>query len=165
MFEGDMNFGNTLHDITVRLSAVARQTIESEALAAGPHETGGVLIGSYDPDGRIATVTEATMKPRDSRAGRTWFQRGVRGLKGVLRLRWSEGQYYIGEWHSHPGGAPEPSGNDIREMQAISKEIGYQCPKPIMVIAGTAGGGVVKLSTSVINGSVLIRLIGSESTG
>lgn len=159
MSEDDVNFGSTLHDITVRLTAEARRTIEGQANQAGNHETGGVLIGSYDPDGRVATVTEATAKSKDSRAGRTWFQRGVRGLKGILRLRWNDGQYYIGEWHSHPGGAPEPSGNDIREMQAISREISYQCPKPIMIIAGTASGGAVKLSASVIDASAIIRLI------
>lgn len=161
MSEDDTNFENTLHDITLRLSAEARRTIESQALAAGNQETGGVLIGSYDRDGRRATVTEATMKSKDSRSGRTWFQRGVRGLQDVLQLRWSQAQYYIGEWHSHPGGAPEPSGNDVREMQAISREISYQCPKPIMIIAGTAGGGTVDLSASVVDGGALIRLIGT----
>ncbi|WP_275782623.1 Mov34/MPN/PAD-1 family protein [Pararhizobium gei] len=160
MSEVEVNFRSSLHEITVRLTGTALRTIEKNSLAAGSHETGGILIGSYDLEGRTATVSEATTKSIDSRAGRTWFQRGVRGLSDILRLRWSIGQYYVGEWHSHPGGAPEPSMNDIREMQAVSKEFSYQCPRPIMIIAGTEKTGIVKLSASVMKDGVLIRLVG-----
>lgn len=162
MSEGDMIFKSALHEITVCLSGAARLMMETQALKAGNHETGGVLIGKYGPTGHVATITEATIEPQDSRAGRTWFERGVQGLKGVLKRRWNDGQYYVGEWHSHPGCAPEPSCNDIHEMQAISRQVSYQCPKPIMIIIGTSADKTFSLSASVMDGGVLIRLFQSS---
>jgi hypothetical protein len=76
----------------------------------------------------------------------------------MLRNRWSRGEYYVGEWHSHPGGTPDPSSNDLREMQAISREVSYRCPKPIMIIAGTLAGPSVTLSVSVLENDRLIIL-------
>ncbi|WP_246746750.1 Mov34/MPN/PAD-1 family protein [Agrobacterium burrii] len=143
--------------VAVRLSTEACRTIRDQALAAGVRETGGILIGHYDLDGNSAIVTEATTRPKDSRAGSTWFQRGVHGLKDLLRNRWSRGSYYVGEWHSHPSGSPAPSANDLKEMQAISREVSYRCPKPILIIAGTMGA-TVRLSVSVLEYDRLIAL-------
>jgi proteasome lid subunit RPN8/RPN11 len=142
-------------EVAVRLSAQACRTIRDHALAAGGRETGGILIGRYDLSGNSAIVTEATVRPKDSRSGQTWFQRGIHGLKDMLRTRWSRGEYYVGEWHSHPGGPPTPSRNDLREMQTISREVSYRCPKPILVIAGTVGSAV-RLSVSVLEHDCLI---------
>lgn len=158
MPEDGINFGSEVHGISVQLTGAAINTIEQHALAAGNHETGGILLGSYDHTGNNVTVSEATTQPKDSHSGRTWFQRGVHGLKALLRSRWGHGEYYVGEWHSHPGAAPEPSADDIKEMRAISREIRYRCPKPIMVIAGTSAGREVYLSTSVFEGGNLVRL-------
>ncbi len=51
-------------------------------------------------------IVEATTRPADSLAGRTTFQRGVRGLRPLLHARWKTGLYYVGEWHfileAHP---------------------------------------------------------------
>ncbi|MGH0229750.1 Mov34/MPN/PAD-1 family protein [Sinorhizobium meliloti] len=145
-------------EVAVRLSAQACRTIRDHALAAGGRETGGILIGRYDLSGNSAIVTEATVRPKDSRSGQTWFQRGIHGLKDTLRNRWSRGEYYVGEWHSHPGGPPTPSSNDLREMQTISREVSYRCPKPIMIIAGTSLAASVTLSVSVLENGSLIML-------
>lgn len=158
MHEDGIYFVSQIHGVSVQLTAAAVSTIKEHAVAAGDHETGGILLGSYDRDGNNVTVSEATAQPKDSQSGRRWFRRGVHGLKALLRSRWGHGEYYIGEWHSHPGATPEPSANDIKEMRAISREFSYRCPKPIMIIAGTSAGREIYLSTSVFEGGNLVRL-------
>jgi hypothetical protein len=89
-------FEDRLAKVAVRLTTEACRTIRDHALAAGVRETGGILIGRYELDGNSAIVTEATIRPEDSRSGGTWFQRGVHGLRGHVEkpmeprrvLRW-----------------------------------------------------------------------------
>ncbi len=52
-----------------------------------------------------------------------------------MRRSWKEGDYYLGEWHYHPGGAPVPSSCDADQLRAIALEDRYKCPEPILVIA------------------------------
>jgi integrative and conjugative element protein (TIGR02256 family) len=143
--------------VEVRLTDAALRLIENEALASVDKETGGILIGRYEDDGNVAVVAAATERPSDSSSGSVWFQRGISGLTTKLRDRWAHGEYYLGEWHSHPGGAPDPSINDIREMRSISIDPSYRCPKPIMVIAGTSGQSI-RISVGVLENGRLIRL-------
>ncbi|AEG04144.1 hypothetical protein GOA59_28875 [Sinorhizobium meliloti] len=143
--------------VEVRLTDAALRLIEKEALASVNKETGGILIGRYENDGNVAVVTAATECPADSSSGRAWFQRGISGLTAKLRARWANGEFYLGEWHSHPGCAPDPSSNDIRVMRSISIDASYRCPKPIMVIAGTARESI-RISVSVLENGRLIRL-------
>jgi hypothetical protein len=155
--DGEIRFESRTTKVAVVLGEAAFATIKEQALAAGGKETGGILIGRYDSTGNAATVSEATSRPRDSKSGWSWFQRGASGLKDLLRKRWSGGDYYLGEWHSHPGAAPDPSGNDINEMRSISRDPTYDCPKPIMIIAGTPFG-TVRLSASVFENGRLLAL-------
>ncbi|MBY5660410.1 Mov34/MPN/PAD-1 family protein [Rhizobium leguminosarum] len=143
--------------VEVRLTDAALRLVEKEALASPDSETGGILIGRYEDEGNVAVITTATERPGDSKAGRAWFQRGISGLTTKLRGRWKHGEYYLGEWHSHPGSAPDPSTNDIREMRSISIDTSYRCPKPILVIAGTPGQHM-RISVSVMENGGLIRL-------
>ena len=79
---------------------------------AGGNETGGILVGRYNENHDTAVVTRATGAPSDSTATRRGFRRGIRGLRAFLARLWREGhEYYLGEWHYHPHGPPEPSGN------------------------------------------------------
>ena len=105
--------------------------------ASGGCEIGGILAGFYTPQHDCAVVTTVTGPPIDSRRGKTWFQRGTRGLQRLLRHLWSQDQrYYLGEWHFHPGAAPEPSVTDIGQLTQIAHSSIYQCPEPVLVIIG-----------------------------
>jgi integrative and conjugative element protein (TIGR02256 family) len=104
---------------------------------AAKNETGGVFIGRYSRDLSMAFVTEVVFAPIDSKQGPTWFERGVEGLTQKLRLSWrSTGTFYLGEWHFHPGAAPNPSSVDSSQMAAIAKSPLYTCPEPILMIIG-----------------------------
>jgi hypothetical protein len=73
---------------------------------SAPQETGGILLGRYSAAHDCALVQIVTGAPADSKTGRTWFERGIRGLQAKLDLLWRRNEgYYLGEWHFHPFGA------------------------------------------------------------
>lgn len=101
-------------------------------------ETGGILIGRYSETHDRAFVVRVSGAPRDSRAGRTWFERGVEGLQKLLDSHWHRREgFYIGEWHFHPGAAPVPSDVDHRTMRRIAAASDfYNCPEPVLLVIG-----------------------------
>lgn len=104
---------------------------------ASPRETGGILLGSYSGSLDCALVTSVTKAPADSRSGRTWFVRGVRGLQSKINQMWRRKEgFYLGEWHFHPFGEPAPSGTDSAQMREIALSPHYNCPEPILLIVG-----------------------------
>ncbi|WP_394375964.1 Mov34/MPN/PAD-1 family protein [Stutzerimonas frequens] len=121
----------------------------SDCVRAGTHETGGILIGKYSSDGSVALISEITSHPKDSISSSVTFQRGTIGLRELLAARWNEGFHYVGEWHYHPGGSPEPSGPDMHTMRSIATNSKYSCREPILIILGGRPPREVKLSATV----------------
>lgn len=122
-------------------------------------ETGGVLIGRYSDTLELAIVQEITGAPPDSRAGRTWFERGTSGLRALLRRRWGHtGWYYLGEWHHHPGAASLPSQQDFKQMTDIAIDPGYACPEPILVIVGGYPDGTWDVCVHLVTSTQRISL-------
>jgi len=114
------------------INSMLRLCEESQSI-----ETGGVILGKYTTALDCAVVTEITPPPSDSRRGSSWFRRGTRGLEKKLAKLWkTDKEYYLGEWHFHPGGSATLSGTDQRGMQGISETPGYKCPEPILIIIG-----------------------------
>jgi integrative and conjugative element protein (TIGR02256 family) len=105
---------------------------------AWPNETGGVLIGCYNYSHNLAYLSQIKQQRIDSRAGRTWFHRGSQGLRGLFAKLWNRPpelrEYYLGEWHYHPGGEPVPSSQDCVQMQTIAQDTNWQCPEPLLII-------------------------------
>jgi integrative and conjugative element protein (TIGR02256 family) len=114
------------------------ETVKNECAKSANQETGGILIGYYSDDNRTAIICEATPPPNDSRKGKSWFWRGVTGLRSLLLDRWNQRQrtYYLGEWHYHPTQIIEPSFTDLKQMIDISKSRRYHCSEPILIIVG-----------------------------
>ncbi|EPD6202522.1 Mov34/MPN/PAD-1 family protein [Enterobacter hormaechei] len=155
----DLIFSCVSTKYTVKLNSSSLQKMIDECIKAGTNETGGILIGSYSQDGSTAIIVEATARPADSLVGSTTFQRGVKGLKPLLDSRWKTGKYYVGEWHFHPGGSPEPSSDDLLSMKNISSNPNYQCLEPVMIILGGDPSGKYSLSANVFpRGKPPIRL-------
>ncbi len=117
---------------------------------AGRHETGGILIGRYSELRDQAVVTQVTGPPSDSRAGRRWFVRGVRGLDRVLARAWCSHDYYLGEWHYHPFASAAASETDRQQTVAFAREPAYWCPQPILLIIGGDPAVGAQLEASVV---------------
>lgn len=142
----EASFGLEIHEEQI-------STIYKMCKDSYPNETGGILIGKYSSDLKRARVTIVTGAPTDSKSGRTWFHRGTNGLQQLLDDVWeTQGAFYLGEWHSHPGGAPTPSIHDIIEMKRISKNKAYNCPEPILIIAGSTSSDDWNLGAYVFVG-------------
>lgn len=151
----------------VVLEAPVLGALDRLSAGAGSLETGGILIGRYSDDLAVAIVREATPAPRDSRRGRSWFVRGVSGLRDMLGKRWRarDRTHYIGEWHFHPVAAIEPSADDFEQMLQISRDNGYHCKEPLLLILGTGqqhGQRVFRAFVCPAVGGPLEFLNGSE---
>lgn len=122
----------------VEVRASVLSALDRYCRDAGSSETGGILVGLYSDDLSLAIVSEATPPPTDSRRGRSWFVRGVNGLREMLGQRWraKERNFYIGEWHFHPATHVEPSGDDFAQMLEISHAREYDCKEPLLLILG-----------------------------
>jgi integrative and conjugative element protein (TIGR02256 family) len=103
---------------------------------AFPLETGGIIYGDYTDDNSCASIKGVTGQTTDSRAGRTWFHRGVGKLQILLNNLWRNKLYYLGEWHFHPNGAPDPSGRDLSSLKSIAESSRTHCTDPLMLIVG-----------------------------
>lgn len=103
---------------------------------SNPKETGGLLIGHYTTSLDCAIVTKISGPPDDSEAGRTWFKRGTKGLTAMLSKYWKKGDYYLGEWHVHPGGSPIPSDIDRSQMNRIIQTKNFECEEPVLILVG-----------------------------
>lgn len=104
-----------------------------------PNEVGTALVGAYSDDGHIARITGLAPLTSDSHGARTTFRRGVQGLVEFFRgiFRSSNGMtHYIGDWHSHPGGAPQPSRTDDENALETARDPKSYCPECIQVILG-----------------------------
>jgi len=113
-----------------------RIVLQECRLARG-RESGGILLGYYTDQLDCAVVTRVTGPGRGSRAGGTWFERGVAGLQAVVTRLWRSGRgYYLGEWHFHPDASADPSPDDLQTLRRIACDRGSQCRHPALLILG-----------------------------
>lgn len=151
-----MEFASAPHNVRARWADRAWKELGDGVSASARRETGGVLVGSYHEHGSLAIISSATSPPTDSRAGRAWFHRGIAGLKPFFRRALARGEHYIGEWHFHPGAAPEPSPTDIEQLRKLALEPGGARSPLLAIIGGDARG--MHVSMSIIIDGEFVRL-------
>jgi NTE family protein len=128
----------------VRISADAdatiRAAITATITATQPQaETGGLLFGECDNAARIVWVSVATGPPADSQASEHGFLCGTAGTAALARRldRSSSGAVrFVGMWHTHPGGPPEPSRIDHEAMAAIMRAVESFAPRALLLVVG-----------------------------
>lgn len=145
----DREFWSSDRRFGLRIPAKEVERMVRLCKKAKGNETGGVIAGSYSDDQRCANVTSISEAPPDSKAGGTWFSRGVQGVQRWLDGFWRTKAYYVGEWHFHPFAAPDPSGTDISEMQDIAVTDSFKCPEPVLIILGGDPNGAWRLRAFV----------------
>lgn len=122
---------------------VSRQVIQAIAKfreAKLPKETGGVLVGTYDPVHCFVAVVAVIPAPADSIEYPSTFIRGKHGLAREVN-RYSTPSLgnlvYIGEWHSHPRGATtHPSSDDRTAAAELSQYMDADGKPTVMLIVG-----------------------------
>jgi len=110
-----------------------------------PNETGGLLLG-YRHGPREIVITDATGPGPNAVHRRDGFEPDTEWQSAELARRYFEAQRrisYVGDWHSHPGGAALLSKTDRITLRTISRHPEARCPRPLMAIV--AGGDPWKL--------------------
>lgn len=108
-----------------------------------PHETGGVLIGSWDMERKIVYVVDMIAAPSDSIERSDLFIRGCNGLVEKVeeierKTLWELS--YVGEWHSHPDGAAcGASDDDVTVLNWIKGHMAATGLPGLMMIACQEG--------------------------
>ena len=133
----DIQFWSEDNRFGVRIESKSISKILGYCQESTPTETGGILLGRYSGAHDCAWIQKVTGAPDDSKMGRTWFVRGLRGLQAKLNQLWDRNEgYYLGEWHFHPFGSPTPSSVDIKQLHKIARSRLYRCPEPLLIILG-----------------------------
>lgn len=157
-----MRYKNNKNDIIVDISTNIINKVFLICDEARNHETGGIIIGYYSVDLKKVIITDFTLPPEDSKLGSTWFIRGIKGLKKLLDNRWKVKEYYLGEWHFHPNNSVNPSYQDKKQLLAISQDVRFSCPEPIMLIASKSVMGY-EISLNMWFNSQLIKFYKEEA--
>lgn len=169
MIGGTRDWITPCRGYSLQVTAESWQQIDRECGRSGEIETGGILVGYYTTDRATAVVREALQPPTDSAHGRSWFHRGIAGLRALLAKRW-ESQlrtYYLGEWHYHPACIVEPSGDDLSQMYSVNADPRYRCREPVMLIVGQALNGGERPARAFVfpHGALCIELQGLHRIG
>lgn len=124
----------------VFIDPIAVEAMVRAADEAHPHETIGPLFGEYREGSSTnvldtAVVLEALVAVKHS--ARAECEPDGDLMWQMEQQRWPK-TYYLGTWHSHPGGSPAPSPQDIATMRANATST--NCPEPVMIIIGGKPG-------------------------
>jgi integrative and conjugative element protein (TIGR02256 family) len=114
----------------------ALAALRREARAWPVRETGGALFGWQEGD---KSVVAAILGPGpEASHGLSHFEPDVRWQQEEgERIYHESGRTiaYIGDWHSHPHGGPQPSTQDRLTAREIADDPGFRTPEPLYAIA------------------------------
>ena len=114
---------------------------------AGKLETGGILVGTWDRDRKIAYVVNHYDPPPDSIHEPTGFIRGTVGVYETIvdiHAKTADNLTYIGEWHTHPVGyGTQPSRDDERLLWWIHDALRWSDAPALILIVGDDGARLV----------------------
>lgn len=122
------------HDPGLQVDPETLAEASALALAALPHETGGILVGWHDHQ----TIVVTGMLPvTDKKAGRSHYVRNHARAQKVLNAHRAtcgdDRVGYVGEWHSHPAPQP-PSHIDYNTIADITCETSQQVALIVLAI-------------------------------
>lgn len=101
-------------------------------------EAGGQMFALITNEGRYWDVVHVSgPRPMDQRSRfGVCFNREVE--QSEIDAAFEEGLHYVGDWHTHPEPAPNPSRRDFLSMQQIARDSQHQLPGFLMIIVGDA---------------------------
>jgi len=107
-------------------------------------ETGGVVMGYWVGD-REVVITAATSAGSRATHREDGYEPDVdHDQREIARIYQESGRLhtYLGDWHTHPLGAPVPSSTDRRTVEEIATDPDYRAPNPLYAIVATPWHGV-----------------------
>lgn len=116
-------------------------------------ESGGIIVGKLNPIEKQVIATDITLPQNNDKCTKNRYIRAELGHQEIMDNLWKESgsvKTYIGEWHTHNQGMPQPSWIDRRNWLQISKRK-QNSERLFFVIVGTAQIGV----WGVLNGKIV----------
>lgn len=114
-----------------------------EARRREPRESGGVILG-YEAKNSSDLVAVTVIGPGPAaKHRRTRFEPDGEWQEAQIASAYEESgrlTTYLGDWHTHPGGAPSPSRRDQRTARRIARHHDARAPHPLMLIVCGRGG-------------------------
>lgn len=105
-----------------------------------PNEFGGFLIGNYAADFKTVYITDFLL-PKKYSGSSFGFERSVEGLERKFNELFDQKkQYFVGEWHTHPGGSTMYSQTDLNAMIKTAECETVSIENPILLILSVNKG-------------------------
>jgi len=123
-------------EISVRLDAISY--MRELTLRTPGVETGGILVGRTEEDGKVIIEAASGPGPKAIQSA-TGFNRDVAFCQKFMNEHATKGLKYIGEWHSHPNNNNQPSGTDLRSLTEVANQCDYLTTWPVMIIFTRSG--------------------------
>ena len=144
-FDSDVCMDESVAGYTVRLAPQALAELRawirrSERVNGQSVETGGHLFGERNDVAKVIWVSDVSGPPPDSKASPGGF---ICGVEGVVELAEQRSRFsrrsvkFVGMWHTHPNGTPNPSPKDRDAMHGIVNDPRFSCPRSLLFIVGT----------------------------
>lgn len=114
----------------------ALESLLSEARSWPLRETGGALLGRRD--GELAVIEDVLGPGPNANHGFSHFEPDAKWqLEQGKRVYAASGRTvaYVGDWHTHPHGRPEPSRQDRKTAKMIATTQSFRAPRPLYAIA------------------------------
>ena len=117
-------------------------------------ETGGVMLGQYD-NVDTPSIIFVTPSGMNAHQGALSFQAEEAFIQGAVFAanHMTNGEiHYMGLWHSHPTGNPQPSPRDLDAcMEMHEAAMAAESPAPLMLIAALGDGSLEFTAWGVVN--------------
>lgn len=129
-----MNLINIENKLELIIKDDLLKGIRDLAIKQYPNEFGGFLIGQYTNNFKTVEITNVIL-PLEYKGYPTSFLRLTNNIKDIFsNIFNNSGQYYVGEWHSHPNGSTKYSQTDLNAMIEIVDCDTVSIKNPILLI-------------------------------
>ncbi len=128
------------------------QKLTKALKAAGNREIGGILMGEHILE-NVYRVKDLTIQTHGGTS--VSFMRVMQGVFRPLQHFFHGTDYnftrfnYLGEWHSHPAFAPQPSSLDSQTMWEIVEDSEVGANFAVLMIVRLDGAGSLEGTTTV----------------
>ena len=123
-------------NLRVRIPVSIISGIEKSLRSHYPKEFGGIFVGHYSENEKIAfidSIIKSEVYENDSRTF-VCYPDNLNEKLAVIYERSKGKLIYLGEWHSHINSTASPSRTDIETLVAISRSNDVSITTPILLI-------------------------------
>lgn len=113
------------------------ERMRDEAHRQLPLETGGVLLGYWSQDRQSLLISDASGPGPGATHGVSDFTPDPAFQRNFVARAYEDSRRittYLGDWHSHPGGADQLSQTDLHTLGRIARDRHARARHPIMAI-------------------------------